>query len=265
MSKLVESYLKIKPAIVAIASKSLVPEIIGTGFIIREDGLILTSKYVVDAISHMPKSDDEGETNIPAMVMLFHIIAGKGMLVIQKHIKAISVATEFAETSSYERDLPDIGIVCINVKGLPAVTLAENLSLAEGEETAIAGFPMGTNKFAAPTWLNQVSPTLQKGILSAILPSAVHPTPPGFLLDMPTCGGSSGSAVFRPKDGKVIGMLSAKLAERDETSTPFSLAISNNRLQELIKIIYENPVIKEHESSKKNTLAEIIQNKLKQK
>ncbi len=65
---------------------------------------------------------------------------------------------------------------------------------------------MGTDALTAPGWLHQVAPTLQKGIISAVLPF-VCPTPHAYSVNIMTQGGASGSPVFLSETGAVVGVL----------------------------------------------------------
>jgi len=87
--------------------------------------------------------------------------------------------------------------------------------LDEGAAIATAGYPMGTRTLTAPGYLNRISPMLQTGIISAVhrFPCAI---PHGFTINVMTRGGASGSPVFRPDDGAVIGALYAGLHESED-------------------------------------------------
>ena len=73
-------------------------------------------------------------------------------------------------------------------------------------EVATAGYPMGTVALRAPGWIHQMTPTLQRGIVSAILPFACD-TPHGIAINVMTQGGASDSLVFYPNTGEVAGVL----------------------------------------------------------
>jgi len=77
---------------------------------------------------------------------------------------------------------------------------------------AISGFPMGSETLRAPGWVHQVSPTLQTGIVSAVLPFPCE-SPHGILVDVSTLGGASGSPLFDTDTGEVLGMVYGGLEE----------------------------------------------------
>ena len=74
---------------------------------------------------------------------------------------------------------PDLAFVPVKARGLPAVALDGPEAIDEGTEVATAGFPMGTDALMAPGWIHQVTPTLQRGIISAVLPFPC-PTPHAY-------------------------------------------------------------------------------------
>src|SRR5260370_8790405 len=62
----------------------------------------------------------------------------------------------------------------------------------------------------APGWIHQVTPTLQRGIISAVLPFTCT-TPHAYAINVMVQGGASGSPVFLSESGEVIGVLYAGL------------------------------------------------------
>jgi hypothetical protein len=69
---------------------------------------------------------------------------------------------------------------------------------------------MGIDALMAPGWMHQMTPTLQRGIVSAVLPFP-GPTPHGYAVNIMVQGGASGSPVFLSDSGEVVGVLYANL------------------------------------------------------
>lgn len=210
-------YKKIKPSVVAIVSKLSrnpdFPDIIGTGFIVDENGIILTNNHVIEAIKNLPRRKDDPNA-IPIRVMFFHNIPKIGMVSIPLEVEAFTT-TKIEQKilgNNYGEDIPDIGAIYVKAKGLPFVSIDEKLSVDEGDEVLISGFPMGTETLRSAGWIHQLSPILQKGIVSAILPF-VCDSPHSIIVEAVTHGGSSGSPIFNIRSGKVIAILFAGLPE----------------------------------------------------
>jgi len=113
----------------------------------------------------------------------------------------------------YGPQVPDIGFIAVDVVNLTPLLLTPNLKFREGDSIAIAGFPLGTDTLRAPGWLHQLTPTLQTGIISAILPFPCD-NPHAILLDVMAKGGSSGSPVFHCESGDVVGMVYGGINEQ---------------------------------------------------
>jgi len=278
IDKLPSTYSKIKCAIVAIVSKVShqphFPPIIGTGFIAREDGIIFTCDHVIRAIEKLPRRKDAPKEEWPANVLIFHNVPDKGMALVSMEIKGVIQTALFVPKGHYYgENIPDLGIIKVNYIGLPKMEIKSELNLSEGEMVAVSGFPMGENVLIAPGWLHQISPTLQTGVISSILPIPCK-SPHAFLIDIMCKGGSSGSPIFDIESGEVLGMVYAVLNERKmmrgrntllvyENSSSLTLAIPSNFIYKLLEKIDDVPGFKEHEIKElkdfKSTIAEAIE------
>jgi len=222
-----ESYKIIKKSIVAFSPKYIplqnrdepppeYPPIIGTGFIINENGLIATNDHVAKAFDKLFKPPD-AEGDWPLYATLFTMLE-IGILQVPLEIIGVFKIGQFIPGKAYYGpEIPDIAFVHVKAKGLPALEVDDSIELEEGLEVATAGFPMGEDALTAPGYLHQLTPTLQRGIISAILPFAC-PTPHAFTMNVMTQTGASGSPVFIPETGKVIGVLYAGLSDIGQTS-----------------------------------------------
>lgn len=224
---LVESYSLVKKGIVAfvplyhpLKSKDdplpVFPPIFGTGFIVNENGLIATNYHVAAAADRLFKPADAPRNKPPFVAILFKI-APHGLLQIPLEVLgAFKIQSFITGKVYYGPPAPDIAVVHVKAKGLPIVELDGESPIEEGAEIATSGFPMGTDALTAPGWLHQLTPTLQRGIISAVLPfPGAHPH--AFTINVMIQGGASGSPVFLPSNGKVIGVLYGALTERNET------------------------------------------------
>jgi len=267
-------YSTLKPSIVAIASiiskNPEFPDIIGTGFVARKDGVIFTNNHVIQAIKRLPRLKSMGPEDWPVVVLYFHWIPGKGMVTLPLEVKGVGVLRREKpiEGYNYGPDIPDLGFVHVHIKDLPPLKIATKLELEEGDEVMLAGFPMGTNTLRAPGWLHQFSPTLQSGIISSILPFPCD-NPHAILLNIMTQGGSSGSPVFNQSTGEVIGIEYAGIVEPKklsgksgvliyENNTSLTLAVPAKIVYEIYQKIDEAEEFKKVDVSKFDTIESFI-------
>ena len=225
---LTETYQKIRPAVVAFTPKFHVvrdpneplpefPPIFGTGFIVA-DGLVVTNDHVVKAFSRLPRPPDCPPDIWPVQCLLLYFIPEKGMVEIKIDVIGIFGLTGMeAGEHYYGPPIPDIAFVHVKMKDLPKVQPGYTANkIKEGCEVATAGYPMGTDTLTAPGYLHQLTPTLQKGIISAVLPFECD-NPHALMINVMTQGGASGSPVFLPDSEEVIGVLYGGLEDIKKT------------------------------------------------
>jgi len=237
--KLIESYKKIKPTIVAFVPKfhpvynpnetpPEFPPIFGTGFLVDE-GIVVTNDHVVKIIPKLPKPPDCPPDIWPVECLLWYFIPEKGLATISLEVIGVFGITKMETGDAYYGPLkPDFAFVHVKMKGLPKANIKYDLKeIKEGQEIATAGFPMGTETLMAPGYLHQLTPTLQKGIISAVLPFECE-LPHAIMINVMVQGGASGSPVFLPNTGDVIGVLYASLEETRKTKSGLPNNIRTN-------------------------------------
>jgi len=242
-------YSVIKKSIVAIVINLLnaeFPPIIGTGFFIKENGFILTNRHIVEKIAEI--GTRLGRGRIEDIVKVFYFVErDKAISIVPLSVtRAAKVGWEKVPENYYGEDSPDIGFLELkDVKDCPVLNLFEG-TIKEGEDVCLAGFPMGTDTLKAPGWIHQIGPTLQRGIIGAVLPFPCE-SPHAILLDIMTQGGSSGSPVFLPDSGQVIGILYGGLNDfyrdknvRYRVPTSLSLAIPYNVIKNALATLKQD-------------------------
>ena len=189
----------IKPSIVAVGTyqRTRRPafQFRGTGFVIGDGFLIATNAHVLpDAVA-----SENRET-------LVIVVPGEGE---QGTVRAVR---KLADERS--RDLALLRLE--SGAALPALTLAARERVHEGQEIAFTGFPIGS--------VLGMTPVTHRGIVSAITPIGIpqansRDLNPALIrslskdvfrvyqLDATAYPGNSGSPVFDPQTGEVIGVI----------------------------------------------------------
>ena len=189
----------IKPSIVAVGTyqrtRSPAFQFRGTGFVIGDGLLIATNAHVLpDTVASQDR-----ET-------LVIVVPGEGE---QGTVRAVSKVAQ-----ERSRDL-----ALLRLEGgspLPALALAARERVQEGQEIAFTGFPIGG--------VRGMTPVTHRGIVSAITPIGIpqansRDLNPALIrslskdvfrvyqLDATAYPGNSGSPVFDPQTGEVIGVI----------------------------------------------------------
>jgi hypothetical protein len=190
-----------------------VPAIIGTGFVVDE-GLVATNDHVVQIAERITSQGGRPAGEWPLEVTYFHLAPDRGMCQLTMEvIGAFAIGNVNPNGPYYGPKQPDIGFLHVAMKGLPRLEIAtDDDAIEPGVRVATAGFPMGTRALRAPGYVHQLTPTLQEGIVSAILPfpcKGHH----AIMLNIMSLTGASGSPIFLAHDPKVVGILYGGLQE----------------------------------------------------
>jgi S1-C subfamily serine protease len=193
------------------------PPIFGTGYLVNNKGLVVTNRHVVDLFAQIPRHPVTGEFAVGAVMWL----PGEPeperhawqMLIID--LNASNALGEFTSTDGwFGSTVPDIGFVQLKIRETKFLELSSDACYVKvGMPIATLGYPMGSIPLSVfGGRLNQVTPFIRQGIVSSVFPFPGG-RPHGFTIDIVQQGGSSGSPILDPQNGKVVGMMSSSVLE----------------------------------------------------
>lgn len=228
-AELVEAVPRIKPSIVAVGSfqptRNPAFQFRGTGFVIGDGLTVATNAHVLPEVN-------AAQSEVLAIARLE-----------EGRINVRSAARIAADPAH------DVALVRLTGGGpLPALELAEDLTVREGEAVAFIGYPLGTAL--------GMRPVTHRGIISAITPigtpparaqnlsaNLVHRLAASFeilQLDATAYPGNSGSPLFDIRSGKVVGVINmvfVKGAKENALSQPSGItyAIPAKHIRSLLE------------------------------
>ncbi|MEH6814824.1 MAG: serine protease [Motiliproteus sp.] len=199
-------------------------KLLGTGFVIADGKHVVTNNHVINV--------DLDVENRERLV----VFAGQG------------AKLDMLTASLFRKDLQhDLAILSVSKK-LPAMSLSGDGLVREGEVLAFTGFPIGA--------VLGLYPVTHRGMISSITPIAI-PAPSSrqldaikikrlraptmiYQLDATAYPGNSGSPLYHPETGVVVGVLNmvhVKTTKEDVLSKPsgISYAIPVKHLRALLQ------------------------------
>lgn len=228
-TRLPDTIEKIKPAIVAIGTfqKTRRPPAVfrGTGFVVANGLLVATNAHVLPEKINFEKRE------------FIAVFSGDG------EVLDIREGSKLAEDRDH-----DLVLLRITGRPLTALPLGNSSRVREGEPYAFTGFPIGM--------VLGLHPVTHRGIVSAITPIAIPQlsaqqlekkvlsklTAPYnvFQLDATAYPGNSGSPLYDPNTGVVVGIINKVFIQESKESilqkpSGISYAIPINYLKELLK------------------------------
>jgi serine protease Do len=199
----------------------------GTGFVVADGTYIVTNAHVLPAML------DPSKMEVSAI-----LLPGKERDQVQ-----VREARQVAVDSTY-----DIALLKIDGTPLPAVKLRNSDSVREGQDVLFTGFPIGA--VLGPF------PATHRGIVSAITPIAIPQgraadldakmlrrlaagSFPVFQLDATAYPGNSGSPLYDPVTGDVLGVINMVLVKGTRESilsqpSGITYAVPSKYIQDLV-------------------------------
>ena len=200
-------------------------KIVGTGFVVADGHYVITNAHVIPE-----------EINTAKLEYLA-IFTGKDQ---QMDVRqAVKVKEDKAH---------DLVLLKFEGKPLPALSLGQSSRVREGEEVAFTGYPLGI--------IFGLYPVTHHGIISSIVPVALQANSASqldpaqirrlqrpykvFQLDATAYPGNSGSPVYYPDSGEVIGVINKVFVKEGRENilakpSGISYAIPIEHAQKLLK------------------------------
>lgn len=220
---------KIKPGVVAVGTympkRNPRAVFLATGFAVGDGSLIVTNAHVIPA-----KLDDE---HMEQVAVFYH-----------KNNEDMSIiAKEVALDKEH-----DLAILKVNGELFSPLKLGQSSSVREGQLYAFTGFPIGM--------VLGLHPVTHRGIVSAITPNVLPMIKSEqinlkllkqleepynvFQLDATAYPGNSGSPLYEPSTGEVVGIINKVFVQESKESvlskpSGISYAIPANHVKNILK------------------------------
>ena len=226
--RLTDLYDSASPCVVGFISKMvtapvgappLFPSIIGTGFLVTDDGVVATNRHVVQALWKLPTIPGTGERVGGALIFMVSDDKLGGQMLNLK-IRDLAALEGFSSDRDwYGQSVPDVGLVQLEITGTPFLELAtEDFAIRPGMDISTIGYPLGTQPLVSEGRVNQLGPFIRRGIVSSVYPFS-SPQPHGFTIDIMQQGGSSGSPIFASDSSRVVGMMWGSVLETQQAQS----------------------------------------------
>jgi len=200
-------------------------EVLGTGFLVRET-TVMTNRHIIKAIER------QISRGTPEHQFFLQFIYEDGRGGLQ------GALARMQSRGAIMNPEWDIGFIEFQ-SGDPDFAQVNPLAPAEPwqatvtEEIAACGYPYGTAMLERDTTkIYRFGPVVQQGYISAIAPYDTATKPTELLLDLRVAGGMSGSPVFRPLDGGLLGIVFASW----EATTALALPVRGPQLGEWLRL-----------------------------
>jgi len=240
---LADTFDAVRPSIIAFTSRLIparaegppaFPPVFGTGFFVDRSRIVATNRHVAEELDRLPldpRNRRRGGVGIIFVGPMPHDGNRLRLGTLFLDVESVHSLAAF-ETAAlwYGPVLPDIAFVRLRVREVPWLPLVTDLNVHRaGVPVATAGFPLGTDVMLVHGGVTQLTPLLRHGIISSVFPFQA-PVPCGFTIDVMQQRGSSGSPIFLPENGRVVGILHAGFPQ-----TNLTLAVTSHLLRRALE------------------------------
>ncbi len=175
-------------------------QVVGTGFLVRET-TVITNRHVIQGLI-----DEQANLGFPYSQFFLSFVAPDEEANLQVTIRMIR---HFAALNDEALDVGFLEFEVVNkthFQHISPLDICSSPKLRVTEEVAVCGYPYGTAMLKKNAKVYRWGPVIQHGFISAISPFDTTDEPDEILLDVRTANGMSGAPIFRPSNGKVIGI-----------------------------------------------------------
>ena len=201
-------------------------EVLGTGFLVRNT-TVITNRHVIAALV-----SEQLRLGVPSRQSFLSFVVpdpNAGLRVTVRMIRHYGVLGDPAIDVGF---LEFAIVHALHFEGIAPLEVVDTLDLRVSEEIAAYGYPYGTAMLQRDGRVYRWGPVVQQGWISGISPFETASAPDEILLDVRTAGGMSGSPIFRPQTGHVIGIHHSGWEATTALGQPVSRALLSEWLAE---------------------------------
>jgi S1-C subfamily serine protease len=219
-------------------------KVVGSGFLVRAT-TVMTNRHVIRDLLVAAEAD-----YIPDDQLFISFIAPIGHGKVLNTVRMVRRRVGILGTDA------DIGF--IEFKREPAehfehihpLAIDETGELQVTEEVYVCGYPHGNRLMEKDGEIYRLGPVMQHGYISGLSPFGRATHPDEILLDVRTARGMSGSPVFRPGTGAVIGIHNEAIGSSVGVSTTaFAIPLRRAPVIDWLSKFDESPESNELDSS----------------
>lgn len=218
-------------------------KVIGTGFLVRQT-TVITNRHVIKDLVKATEAEDIPDSqhfiSFIAPVESSHVLGTVRMVRRRVGVHGANTDVGFIE---FKREPAG------HFTNIHPLRVTTSPRIAITEEVYVCGYAHGNELTEKDGQVYRWGPVIQQGYVSGLSPFSKSDSPDEVLLDVRTARGMSGSPVFRPNDGEVVGIHNSAIAVAGITTTSFAIPLVTNVLEEWLRRFDESPETDELDST----------------